>query len=44
MIIYPAMDLIGGRVVRLKQGRFDDVHALSGGASGGAAPVRGSGR
>jgi phosphoribosylformimino-5-aminoimidazole carboxamide ribotide isomerase len=25
MIIYPAMDLIGGRVVRLKQGRFDDV-------------------
>ncbi|HZC37294.1 MAG TPA: HisA/HisF-related TIM barrel protein [Sphingomicrobium sp.] len=25
MIIYPAMDLIGGRVVRLRQGRFDDV-------------------
>jgi phosphoribosylformimino-5-aminoimidazole carboxamide ribotide isomerase len=25
MIIYPAMDLIGGRVVRLKQGRFDEV-------------------
>jgi phosphoribosylformimino-5-aminoimidazole carboxamide ribotide isomerase len=25
MIIYPAMDLINGRVVRLKQGRFDDV-------------------
>jgi phosphoribosylformimino-5-aminoimidazole carboxamide ribotide isomerase len=24
MIIYPAMDLMGGRVVRLKQGRFDD--------------------
>jgi phosphoribosylformimino-5-aminoimidazole carboxamide ribotide isomerase len=23
MIIYPAMDLIGGRIVRLKQGRFD---------------------
>lgn len=23
MIIYPAMDLMGGRVVRLKQGRFD---------------------
>jgi phosphoribosylformimino-5-aminoimidazole carboxamide ribotide isomerase len=25
MIIYPAMDLIRGRVVRLRQGRFDDV-------------------
>jgi phosphoribosylformimino-5-aminoimidazole carboxamide ribotide isomerase len=25
MIIYPAMDLINGRIVRLKQGRFDDV-------------------
>jgi phosphoribosylformimino-5-aminoimidazole carboxamide ribotide isomerase len=25
VIIYPAMDLINGRVVRLKQGRFDDV-------------------
>jgi phosphoribosylformimino-5-aminoimidazole carboxamide ribotide isomerase len=25
MIIYPAMDLIDGRIVRLKQGRFDDV-------------------
>jgi phosphoribosylformimino-5-aminoimidazole carboxamide ribotide isomerase len=25
MIIYPAMDLIGGRVVRLRQGRFDEV-------------------
>ena len=24
MIIYPALDLMGGRVVRLKQGRFDD--------------------
>jgi phosphoribosylformimino-5-aminoimidazole carboxamide ribotide isomerase len=24
MIIYPAMDLMGGKVVRLKQGRFDD--------------------
>lgn len=24
MIIYPAMDLMGGRIVRLKQGRFDD--------------------
>jgi phosphoribosylformimino-5-aminoimidazole carboxamide ribotide isomerase len=27
MIIYPAMDLMGGRVVRLKQGRFDEVTA-----------------
>ena len=27
MIIYPAMDLIGGTVVRLKQGRFDRVTA-----------------
>ena len=27
MIIYPAMDLIGGTVVRLKQGRFDLVTA-----------------
>lgn len=25
MIIYPAMDLMGGRIVRLQQGRFDDV-------------------
>lgn len=25
MIIYPAMDLMGGRVVRLRQGRFDDA-------------------
>jgi phosphoribosylformimino-5-aminoimidazole carboxamide ribotide isomerase len=24
MIIYPAMDLMGGRVVRLRQGRFED--------------------
>ena len=29
MIIYPAMDLIGGRVVRLQQGRFDDVTSYS---------------
>lgn len=29
MIIYPAMDLIGGRVVRLRQGRFDDVTVYS---------------
>ncbi|WP_300974619.1 HisA/HisF-related TIM barrel protein [Sphingomonas sp. LHG3406-1] len=25
MILYPAMDLIGGRIVRLRQGRFDEV-------------------
>lgn len=25
MILYPAMDLIGGRIVRLRQGRFDDI-------------------
>ena len=25
MILYPAMDLMGGRVVRLKQGRFDEA-------------------
>jgi phosphoribosylformimino-5-aminoimidazole carboxamide ribotide isomerase len=25
MILYPAMDLIGGRAVRLQQGRFDEV-------------------
>lgn len=25
MIIYPAMDLMGGRVVRLRQGRFDET-------------------
>lgn len=30
MIIYPAMDLIGGRAVRLRQGRFDDVTAYAG--------------
>lgn len=29
MIIYPAMDLMGGRVVRLKQGRFDEVTRYS---------------
>ena len=29
MIIYPAMDLMGGNVVRLKQGRFDEVTAYS---------------
>jgi phosphoribosylformimino-5-aminoimidazole carboxamide ribotide isomerase len=27
MILYPAMDLMGGRVVRLVQGRFDDATA-----------------
>ena len=25
MIIYPAMDLMGGRAVRLRQGRFDQA-------------------
>ena len=29
MIIYPAIDLIGGGAVRLSQGRFDDVTAYS---------------
>ena len=29
MIIYPAMDLMGGRVVRLKQGRFEDSTTYS---------------
>jgi phosphoribosylformimino-5-aminoimidazole carboxamide ribotide isomerase len=29
MIIYPAMDLLGGKVVRLKQGRFDDSTTYS---------------
>lgn len=29
MIIYPAADLIGGNVVRLQQGRFDDVTTYS---------------
>ena len=29
MIIYPAMDLMGGRVVRLRQGRFDDATTYS---------------
>ena len=29
MIIYPAMDLIGGRAARLRQGRFDDVTIYS---------------
>lgn len=45
MILYPAMDLMGGRVVRLAQGRFDDAttyaagpaEALAGFASAGAA-------
>ena len=25
MILYPAMDLIAGRIVRLRQGRFDKI-------------------
>ena len=29
MIIYPAMDLMSGRVVRLQQGRFDDATTYS---------------
>lgn len=29
MIVYPAMDLIGGNAVRLQQGRFDDVTVYS---------------
>ena len=29
MILYPAMDLMGSRVVRLRQGRFDDVTAYA---------------
>ncbi len=29
MIIYPAMDLMGGKIVRLKQGRFDDSTTYS---------------
>lgn len=29
MIVYPAMDLMGGRVVRLRQGRFDDATVYS---------------
>lgn len=44
MILYPAMDLMGGRVVRLAQGRFEDAttypadpsEALSGFAEAGA--------
>ena len=44
MILYPAMDLIGGRIVRLRQGRFDEVttyeatpaEALRGFAAAGA--------
>ncbi|HEX8583228.1 MAG TPA: 1-(5-phosphoribosyl)-5-[(5-phosphoribosylamino)methylideneamino] imidazole-4-carboxamide isomerase [Allosphingosinicella sp.] len=30
MILYPAMDLMGGRVVRLAQGRFDDATTYPG--------------
>jgi phosphoribosylformimino-5-aminoimidazole carboxamide ribotide isomerase len=45
MIVYPAMDLLGGRCVRLSQGRFDAVtpyptdpaEALAGFAEAGAA-------
>jgi phosphoribosylformimino-5-aminoimidazole carboxamide ribotide isomerase len=44
MILYPAVDLMGGKVVRLKQGRFDDattysddpIQALQGFADAGA--------
>jgi phosphoribosylformimino-5-aminoimidazole carboxamide ribotide isomerase len=47
MIVYPAMDLLGGRCVRLSQGRFDAVtrylidpaDALAGFAEAGAAWV-----
>ena len=45
MILYPAMDLMGGRCVRLAQGRFDDAtiysadpaEALAGFAAAGSA-------
>jgi phosphoribosylformimino-5-aminoimidazole carboxamide ribotide isomerase len=45
MIVYPAMDLLGGRCVRLSQGRFDEVtryltlpaDALAGFAAAGAS-------
>ncbi len=45
MIVYPAMDLMGGRAVRLAQGRFEDAttypaepdEALAGFAAAGAA-------
>jgi phosphoribosylformimino-5-aminoimidazole carboxamide ribotide isomerase len=30
MIVYPAMDLMGGKAVRLRQGRFDDATLYSG--------------
>ena len=29
MIILPAIDLIGGKCVRLKQGRYDDVTVIT---------------
>jgi phosphoribosylformimino-5-aminoimidazole carboxamide ribotide isomerase len=37
MIIYPAMDLMGGRCVRLAQGRFDDATVYSANPAEGLA-------
>lgn len=43
MILYPAMDLIGGRIVRLRQGRFDEVTFYDPAAAGALASFSGAG-
>ncbi len=35
MIIYPAIDLLGGQCVRLRQGRYDQVDGLPSGSLAG---------
>jgi phosphoribosylformimino-5-aminoimidazole carboxamide ribotide isomerase len=43
MILYPAMDLMGGRVVRLRQGRFDDATDYGAEPGDGLADFAGAG-
>lgn len=43
MIIYPAMDLMGGRCVRLSQGRFEDVTTYSADPTEALAAFAGAG-
>jgi phosphoribosylformimino-5-aminoimidazole carboxamide ribotide isomerase len=43
MILYPAMDLMGGRVVRLLQGRFDETTTYPADPAGALARFAGAG-
>jgi phosphoribosylformimino-5-aminoimidazole carboxamide ribotide isomerase len=40
MILYPATDLMGGQVVRLAQGRFDDAPTYSADPAEALAAIR----